>query len=273
MLGTDQLTGRRAGTTLAGRVGPLVQGVAFVAVWMALGLLLRRDTELYLLVGVPLTVAFQLLVRRRPLRALWVRDAPPLRLDAKGWTLAGTLALLPAWSAGQAVAAGRWTIAAWMGQLRRGSAGTALHWLAVATATGGAVMAATLLPTVLASPQPLRPLQMLLTGAQSALLYLPVVFVLEEVSFRGALDPHLHRPGQRQGWPSALVVSALWGLWHLPLVPPGTPLALSVAQVLVVHCAIGVPLSFAWRRTGSLAVPALAHALIDGIRNGLLAPL
>jgi membrane protease YdiL (CAAX protease family) len=32
-----------------------------------------------------------------------------------------------------------------------------------------------------------------------------------------------------------------------------------------------VLLSYAWRRTGSLAAPGLAHALIDGVRNGLLA--
>ena len=33
---------------------------------------------------------------------------------------------------------------------------------------------------------------------------------------------------------------------------------------------IGVPLSLAWRRTANLAGPALAHAVIDAVRNGVL---
>ena len=46
---------------------------------------------------------------------------------------------------------------------------------------------------------------MLVNGAQSTLMYIPVVFILEEVAFRGALDPHLHRGGQSRGWISAQV--------------------------------------------------------------------
>jgi membrane protease YdiL (CAAX protease family) len=78
----------------------------------------------------------------------------------------------------------------------------------------------------------------------------------------------------RRQWPTALYVSVLWGLWHLPIAGGGgQPLAATVAQLLVVHCAIGVPLSLGWRRTGNLAVPALAHALIDAVRNALIAGL
>jgi membrane protease YdiL (CAAX protease family) len=44
-------------------------------------------------------------------------------------------------------------------------------------------------------------------------------------------------------------------------------------MLVVVHSAIGVSLSFAWRRSGNLALPAAAHALIDGVRNGLQAAL
>src|SRR5262249_11223195 len=49
--------------------------VGFVGVWTALGLALHLDANQYLLLGVPLTVAFQLWVARRPLHELWVRPA------------------------------------------------------------------------------------------------------------------------------------------------------------------------------------------------------
>jgi hypothetical protein len=35
--------------------------------------------------------------------------------------------------------------------------------------------------------------------------------------------------------------------------------------------AIGIPLSFAWRRPGNLALPAAAHAFADAVREALSA--
>lgn len=46
-----------------------VEAIAFVAVWMAAGHLLPISSDGYLLLGIPLTVAFQLLVRRRRIDA------------------------------------------------------------------------------------------------------------------------------------------------------------------------------------------------------------
>jgi membrane protease YdiL (CAAX protease family) len=47
---------------------------------------------------------------------------------------------------------------------------------------------------------------------------------------------------------------------------------LEAAAILVVfHVATGVPLTIGWRRSGNLAVPGIAHALIDAVRNALLA--
>jgi membrane protease YdiL (CAAX protease family) len=51
----------------------------------------------------------------------------------------------------------------------------------------------------------------------------------------------------------------------------GVPFWMLLVQLLVVHTLVGIPLSHAWRRTGSLAAPGLAHAVIDGVRNGLQA--
>ena len=42
------------------------------------------------------------------------------------------------------------------------------------------------------------------TDAKYLAVYLPLTFVFEEVAFRGALDAHVHHPGDRRGWQSAL---------------------------------------------------------------------
>jgi membrane protease YdiL (CAAX protease family) len=265
---------------------PFTEAAVFVAVWMGLGFLLPGDPNLYLLIGIPLTVAFQLLVRRRPLRAMWVDGAPRAELGRGGRLLAAALSVMPVLMTVQAVVARAWVEALWglaalagalpaayaITQLhRRRDPRTARHWLLTATTAGVVVMLAAFVPALLASGRPLDPVAMLLTGVQSTLLYLPVGFVLEEVVFRGVLDPHLE--GRARGIGSAVVVSLLWGAWHLPVAPAGTPVLLSLAQLLLVHGVLGVPLSLARRRTGGLAVPAAAHALIDGVRNALTSAL
>jgi membrane protease YdiL (CAAX protease family) len=109
------------------------------------------------------------------------------------------------------------------------------------------------------------------------LLYFAVTFVLEEVAFRGALDSHIYQPvidGQQRGgsaWLSAIFVSALWGIWHLPLLPTAGAAAIAAAipVLIIVHTLTGVPLSFCWRASGTLVLPAAAHALIDSYRNCL----
>jgi len=56
----------------------MLEALAFVAGWVAigygfdLGKTLNRQC-VYLLIGIPLTVVFQLAIRKRPLRELWVR--------------------------------------------------------------------------------------------------------------------------------------------------------------------------------------------------------
>lgn len=100
-------------------------------------------------------------------------------------------------------------------------------------------------------------------------LCFPATFLLEEVTFRGALDAHLHHDGETRGWQSAFFVSTLWGLWHLP-VSHALPFPLQVTELVVVHVVLGVPLSMAWRRSRNLAAPAFAHAVNDAVRNAVM---
>jgi membrane protease YdiL (CAAX protease family) len=86
------------------------------------------------------------------------------------------------------------------------------------------------------------------------------------------LDAHLHHPGEYRPVFSAVFVSALWGLWHLPLLSftsVGGFIVLAL-RVVLGHVVVGVFLSFGWRRSGNLGVPAIVHAFIDAVRNTFL---
>ncbi len=58
----------------------LIEVTLAVGLWIALGIALHLSVHAYLLLGIPLVAAFQWGVRRQPFRALWVCEAPPIRL-------------------------------------------------------------------------------------------------------------------------------------------------------------------------------------------------
>jgi membrane protease YdiL (CAAX protease family) len=256
---------------------------AFVLVWMVCGFAAHLSANAYLLLGVPLVLVFQRFVARRPLRALWVRAAPPPTANASGWTIVVAVALVPLWQLGSALVSGlggdivAWDVCALGGSLgvayaclhqSRSGLRAAIPFAALALFCGIFTMAGAAIITA-RSPW--------IDGARYApfaldlLLYLPVAFVLEEVVFRGALDSYAGGDGI-VGWRNflgAVGVAGLWGLWHLPVIPD--PLHLHVVvQLLAVHIPIGVFLAFAWRRGGTLLLPALVHALVDAYRNAVL---
>ena len=247
---------------------------------MALGYVFAGNDLVYLLMGLPLTIGFQLLVRGRPLRELWIRDATRFSLDRRGLLLAAILVVAPAYYGARALPGASGWLIGWYAAAIVGAAGAAfalrattpvamLRAALVPIALGAGGMAAVLGGIHIATGTPVHVLAVVGTVAKYLLLYFPLTFVLEEVAFRGALDAHVHHAGEQRGWRSALLVAALWGLWHLPI-SNGLPFPLLVLEVLAVHCLIGVPLSFAWRRTRNLAGPAFAHAAIDAVRNALI---
>src|SRR5919199_2281662 len=84
---------RRSSET--GLIRRWVEVLAFVGVWIATGKLLDMSTNAYLLFGIPLTAGFQLFVRKRPIKDLWVRCGPGLSLRTVSLKLAIPLAIVP----------------------------------------------------------------------------------------------------------------------------------------------------------------------------------
>lgn len=270
---------RGATLTAAGRRRRTAEGVGFIALWMTLGFTLSLNDGLYLLLGIPLTVCFQVVVRRRPLRELWAHDTARFSLDRRGRLLAGALIVTPAFFLIRAVSERDWV---WTAVMVTTCAGAGAAAFAIRATTLTQALRTALVPLVvgvggmvlalggvhLAQGVPLEPAAMLTTVLRYLLVFFPALFLLEEVVFRGALDAHVHHDGESRGFASALLVSAVWGLWHLPM--NHGPVLVTLVSLLAVHCLVGIPLSFAWRRTHNLAGPALAHAAIDAVRNALL---
>jgi membrane protease YdiL (CAAX protease family) len=206
---------------------------------------------------------------------MWVREAPPM---GRIWILpALAFAILPAISLGAAILYREWIIAGWMVAAVVGAAGagyalvhlrtSAIRPFVLCQLTAGVMGVGISMAARAAAEVDLPPLPW--KGLHDFALYFPVCFALEEVSFRGVLDAHLHRPGQRFGLVSALLGSVLWGLWHWPTIPAEAR-GLDVAiGLVIVHALIGVPLAIAWRRSGNLTVTAFTHAMLDGVRNAL----
>lgn len=255
---------------------------AFVFGWMALGWLFRLGAHAYLLLGVPLTAGFQLGVRRKPLADAWVRGEASLpvsraRLARAAVAAAIVVLILRRIRPGIGWAESLWWVAcvfgalpAWFSVSRLGRA--KLREAGLCLATAGILGCGWFLGFfLLAHGRPRIPLAAAYSFALNLLPLFLVCFVLEEVTFRGVLDSHLAEPGAKGGWGSAVFVSALWGLWHLPITGArGAAALLSTAASLVVfQTMVGVPLSLFWRRSGNLVVPAFTHAFIDAFRNVL----
>jgi membrane protease YdiL (CAAX protease family) len=259
-----------------------VEVAAFVAAWMIFGWWASLDANAYLLLGVPLVLLFQHFVARRPLAALWVRSADRISLSSRDVVVACLLMILPAWMlVTESLPAQDLTVTLWYACAVAGALGVAfsvreqqrkavlraLPYALAAVLWHGMVLTLTALVQHRAAfPGIYRVLPLL----QQFLIYLPLGFILEEVVFRGALDTYLVDSVApfRRSWRSALYVSALWGLWHVPIFPGSQNAAAATAMVLI-HIPIGILLAFTWRRGGTLLLPAAAHAAVDAYRNVL----
>ena len=272
----------RAAVAHGSRAMRLAVVTAFIAAYIVAGIALALPPTLYLILGAALTVAFQVGIARRPIRALWLVDARPFRLDWRGIGLALGLAALPAYLLVVSLQAGAWDnaayeLAALAGVLPAAWAIQAVDHMS-ARALARSLLTAGLVgvgwfavlgfttrgDAILADPG-----ELLRTSGLSFLQYLPIVFVLEEVLFRGALDSYASGGvvGDRT---SAFVVSMLWGAWHLPVTFAATGFS-QLPVLLVFHTVLGLLYTGPWRRSGNLAVPGITHAVTDALRNALVA--
>jgi hypothetical protein len=214
----------------------IAEGVGFVVVWVAIGLIFKLGDSLnrqcfYLLLGIPITIVFQLFVRRRPLRELWVRNGPKLEArtlfapaviillvvpvyllvrdvdEGAGFVLYDLALLIGAVGVGYAVK--QFVDATW-----RDLAQCLLTAGLIGTLGALGVYANVTTAHPFASPFDAPALRDFFVSLGT---YVPAVFVLEEVWFRGALDSHIHHPGEQHGILSAALVSLLWSWWHLPI--------------------------------------------------------
>jgi membrane protease YdiL (CAAX protease family) len=266
-------------TAVDRRLARALVATLVIAGYMALGFAFGLSANAYLLLGIPITIAFQALVARRPLRALWLRDAPAMSMTPRSVMAVVVVAIAPAIIAvggvreGDAVLA-TYGLAAMVGAIGAVYALRAMDREAAratvrASLINGAILVAVMVVFRLASGGFDGNLgAAVATAVISVATYLPVVFVMEEVLFRGLLDPYLHGSTPGRDRASALYGSALWGLWHLPVMSVDLGLA-TIPYLVVIHTALGYVLVSAWRRTGNLAAPGIAHAVADALRNAV----
>jgi membrane protease YdiL (CAAX protease family) len=265
------------------RLRRFIEVTAFWAVYIAIGEILglgssAGELETYLLLSVPLVVLFQLLVARRDIRELWVRTAPKVVLRRLAIVVACAAAIYPIIALIQAIADSKpgslviaFAVVATAGAVGAGYAyglfrSETWRFLAICSVlVVGYQIAADLLfegERVLTHPLESHPDHDLEVFILSLLQYIPTVFVFEEVVFRGALDSHLHRPGERRGGWTAAYISLLWCLWHAPIFGWD-----EFANLIVAMLVPGIVLSIYWRKSGNLGVSGGAHALNDSVRN------
>ena len=261
------------------RLARAVVATLVIGGYMALGFAFRLGAEAYLLLGIPITIGFQILVVRRPLRSLWLRDAPPMTFTPRSIVAIVVLAIAPAIVAvggardGDLALVG-WGLAGMVGAVGAVYALRAMDRAAVQTTIRttlitGAVLVGIMVAYRLATGGFNGNLAAAITTTViSVLTYLPVVFVMEEVLFRGLIDTYLHGSTPGPDRASALYGSALWGIWHLPVAFIALGI-LTIPYLVVVHTIFGYFFVTSWRQTGNLAAPGTAHAVIDALRNAV----
>jgi membrane protease YdiL (CAAX protease family) len=275
----DSRSRPRAAAGLNRRAARFAVTALVIGGYMAAGFALELSAEAYLLLGIPITIAFQLVVVRRPIRSLWLRDAPALVFTPRSTLAALVIAIAPALVAIDGLRSGHASVAGWGVAGMAGAVAaiyalramdrTAIHATVRATVAGSAVLVGVMIAYRLATGGFHGNVgSALVTLGVSIATYLPVVFVIEEVLFRGLVDPYLRGSGPGPDRGSALFGSALWGIWHLPVASIGLGLV-TIPYLVVVHVIIGSFLVTAWRRTGNLAAPGIAHAVADALRNAV----
>jgi hypothetical protein len=253
---------------------------AFVLLWMAAEHYFHLRPLTGQLLGIPVIAVFQIAVARRPLHQLWVRDVKSFRWDRSSWLISCGLAL----ASGALLWSGR-------GQPAPGLNGPAKLFLQVLAGvvpaafalrqqSGAAIRRA--LPAMIAAATfvigwhaawhdgvVLVPGAKLMGFFTTWLCEFVALFLVDEVVFRGALDPHLAdaSAGRLHEWCSAIFLSMLWAIWHLPAYNPGAPtfvaLFAAIGPFSIRVVVLGVLLSSCARRARTLLPTSIVHAFAN----------
>jgi membrane protease YdiL (CAAX protease family) len=253
--------------------------ILFTALYIALGFVLKLEAVSYLLLGIPLSLGFQMLVARKPFHQLWLRDSGKFHLNKAGWIITFCFMAFPAYKIIEPGIHNQLTLmnlfyytAAMAGAVGAGycygnfSKRTTRDFLLCFGIIAVVRISLYFFPFV-SGKQEFNPDYM--RGIKSLLTYIPVAFIVEEVVFRGMLDTYIQPSKKTNDLWSALFISCLWGLWHLPLSMHGkTPYWVAALPLMTISL-WGIVLSVFWRRTGNLAVPGFSHAFADAVRDCL----
>ena len=245
--------------------------------------LFRFSPEAGQAVCAPLLFAFQFFYLRKSIPELWSR-APvvrPFRTGVAVAVISVCCASLAVWHIGTRQI---WPVFAFavlgavpLGFAVRGQDGSkilkALPYFIVALAAGLVVIR--WFATRSSVPTAFTLAKIVPMLAHFALMF-PGMFVVEEVVFRGCIDPAVSGPkdGIVKQLSSALFVSVLWAVWHLPFDDWHSihEFAADLGLQARATIPIGIALSFCGRRAETLILPCAAHALIDAYRNALFSP-
>jgi hypothetical protein len=252
---------------------------AFVLLWMAAEHYFRLKPLTSQLLGIPLIAAFQLLVARRPLQQLWAFDATTFQLDRRTLAIAGGLVLACGallWGGSGHAAAGLNERAKFFLLILASAIPAAFalrHQAAAALRRALPLLLAALVFRVgwhafwqLPDGPILFPAAKLLDFFTTWMGEFVALFLVDEVAFRGALDPHLVSAGTGRLHQacSAIFVSMLWGVWHLPAYNPNAPTFLAlfgrIGPFTIGVTVLGTLLAFAARRSRTLAPTSAMHA-------------
>ena len=262
-----------------------IQVTIFVFIYIAIGFLFKLDGNQYLLIGVPLALIFQVFIRKKSIKSAWLRTDEKIEFNFKSILYVVLFSVYPIYKIYKiciqdelnitsilynfCIILGAFGLSYAVSNLTKKTAKETLLCLLTSGILGVLIsFGGTYVKSCMNSTAINFNFESFFT---SILMYVPIVFVLEEVVFRGILDEHISENDKKINYWSILYICFLWGWWHLPITNKGFEEFIGASIVLpIIHTIAGFFMSVYWRKSGNLIAPGFTHAFIDAIRNALL---
>lgn len=257
----------------------------FVILYIAIGFIFKLDVNQYLLIGVPLGLTFQLFIRKKSIHSAWVRTDESFVFNKIALLYSIVFSIYPTYKIIKLCSQESFTITILLYNIcilvgafaygyalskmtKKTAKDSLMCWLTAGFA-GSAMFIALAVIQYLVKTTPIHfDIEKFFV---SMLMYTPIVFIIEEVIFRGILDDHISVNDEKTNHLSMIFISCLWGWWHLPTVSGGISELLVASLVFPIsHTLTGYFLSKYWRKSGNLLTPGFSHAFVDAVRNAML---